>query len=290
MPSYLVTGGSGQLGKCFQAVAKEFSEIQLYFVSRSEVDITQKKMIDSFYKKYPFDGIINCAAYTSVDKAEIEEENALRINCDGLQVLIDFAENKNLSIIHFSSDYVFNGHSTNHYHELAKTNPLGVYGHSKLQGENFLSKSSCKNVTIRTSWLFSPYGKNFVKTIARLGKEKKNLKVVNNQWGRPTYGMDLAKTILKLIYNNSIFTFPILHYANKGICSWEKFAEAIVNELKLNVEVNGIPDSAYPTLAERPKYSILDTQCIEKELNIKIPSWQNSLKKCIESLKNEGSL
>ena len=138
--------------------------------------------------------------------------------------------------------------------------------------------------------MFSPFGKNFVKTIAHLAKEQKELKVVDDQWGRPTYGIDLAETILKLIYNNTIFNFPILHYANQGVCNWQEFAEAIVDELKLNVEVNGIPTSAYPTLARRPKYSILDTQCIEKELNIKIPIWQNSLKKCIQSLKNEGEL
>ena len=176
MPSYLVTGGSGQLGKCFQAVAKEFSEIQLYFVSRSKVNITQVETINSFYKEYPFDGIINCAAYTDVDQAEREEEKALRVNCQGIRNLINFAENKNLSIIHFSTDYVFNGHSSDPYHELRETDPLGVYGHSKLQGENFLLKSSCKNVTIRTSWLFSPYGKKLCQDNSPFGKRKKKFK------------------------------------------------------------------------------------------------------------------
>ena len=290
MPSYLVTGGSGQLGQCFQAVAKEFPEINLFFASRNEVDITRPETIANFYSKNPFVGIINCAAYTNVDLAENEQESTFKINTEGLQNLIDFAENKNLSIIHFSTDYVFDGESSEPYQEEAVTNPIGIYGKSKLQGEILLSKSSCKNVTIRTSWLFSPFGKNFVKTIARIAKEKSALKVVEDQLGKPTYGIDLARTVLKLISNNTIYTFPILHYANQGVCSWKEFAEAIVNELECKTIVQGITTSAYPTSAIRPKYSILDTGRIEKELQIEIPTWQESLKKCIQILKSDGSL
>ena len=290
MPSYLVTGGSGQLGQCFQAVANEFFEINLFFASRNEVDITQSETIANLYSKNSFDGIINCAAYTNVDQAEKEEESTLKINTEGLQNLIDFAENKNLSIIHFSTDYVFEGQSAEPYPEDAATNPIGIYGESKLQGEVLLSKSSCKSVTIRTSWLFSPFGKNFVKTIIRLVKEKSDIKVVEDQWGRPTYGIDLARTILRLISTNKIYTFPILHYANQGVCSWKEFAEAIVNELENKTIVQGIPTSAYPTLAKRPKYSILDTGRIENKLGVAIPTWQESLKKCMQILKSDGSL
>ena len=290
MTSYLVTGMSGQLGQCFQAVVNEFFEINLFFTTRNEVDITRSETIVNFYSKKPFDGIINCAAYTNVDQAENEQENAVKINTEGLQNLIDFAENKNLSIIHFSTDYVFDGQSAEPYPEEAVTNPIGVYGESKLQGEILLSKSRCKNVTIRTSWLFSPFGKNFVKTIARIAKEKPELKIVEDQWGRPTYGIDLARTILRLISINKIYTFPILHYANKGVCSWKEFAEAIVNELERKIIIKGIPTSDYPTLAKRPKYSILETKLIEKELQIEIPKWQESLKKCMQILKSDGSL
>ena len=290
MRSYLVTGGSGQLGQCFHAVTNQFSEINLFFTSRNEVDITRSETIANFYSKNPFDGIINCTAYTNVDQAEKEEENVLKINTEGLQNLIDFAENKNLSIIHFSTDYVFDGQSVVPYQEQVATNPIGIYGKSKLQGEIILSKSSCKNVTIRTSWLFSPFGKNFVKTIARMAKEKSDLKVVEDQQGKPTYGIDLARTVLKLISNNTIYTFPILHYANQGVCSWKEFAEAIVNELECKTIVQGITTLAYPTSAIRPKYSILDTGRIEKELQIEIPTWQESLKKCMKILKNNGSL
>ena len=289
MRSYLVTGGSGQLGQCFHTVAKEFPEANLFFASRNEVDITRPETLANFYSKNPFDGIINCAAYTNVDQAEKEEESALKINTEGLQNLIDFAENKNISIIHFSTDYVFDGQSSVPYPEEAVTNPIGVYGESKLRGENLLSKSSCKNVTIRTSWLFSPFGKNFVKTIARIAQEKSDLKVVEDQQGKPTYGIDLARTVLKLISNNTIYTFPILHYANQGVCSWKEFAEAIVNELECKTIIQGITTSAYPTIAKRPKYSILDTERIENKLGVAIPTWLESLKKCIQILKSDGS-
>ena len=290
MRSYLVTGSTGQLGQCFQEVANEFPDINLFFASRNEVDITRPESIANLYRKNPFVGIINCAAYTNVDRAENEQESTLKINTEGLQNLIAFAENKNLSIIHFSTDYVFDGESSEPYPEEAITNPIGIYGISKLQGEVRLSKSSCKNVTIRISWLFSPFGKNFVKTIARIAKEKSDLKVVEDQWGKPTYGIDLARTVLKLISNNTIYTFPILHYANQGVCSWKEFAEAIVNELECKTIIQGITTSAYPTIAKRPKYSILDTGRIENKLGVAIPTWQESLKKCIQILKNDGSL
>jgi dTDP-4-dehydrorhamnose reductase len=290
MRSYLVTGGSGQLGQSFQEVAKEFPETNLFFASRNEVDISRSETIVNFYSKNSFVGIINCAAYTNVDLAENEQESTFKINTEGLQNLIDFAKIRNLSIINFSTDYVFDGDSSEPYQEKSITSPIGVYGKSKLQGEVRLSKSSCKNVTIRTSWLFSPFGKNFVKTIARIAKEKSALKVVDDQWGRPTYGIDLARTVLKLISNDTMDTVPILHYANKGMCNWKEFAEAIINELEHKTTIQGIPTSAYPTLAKRPKYSILDTGQIEKELQIEIPTWQESLKKCIQILKSDGSL
>ena len=290
MPSYLVTGGSGQLGQCFYAVAKESPEINLFFTSRNQVDITRSETLVNFYSKNPFEGIINCAGYTNVDKAEKEKESALKINTEGLQNLIAFAEDKKLSIIHFSTDYVFDGNSSEPFKELSKTNPLGVYGASKLDGEINLSKSSCKNITIRISWLFSPFGKNFVKTITRLTKEKSALKVVDDQWGRPTYGIDLARTVLSLISNKTIFRFPTLHFANRGVCSWKEFAEAIINTLGSETKVLGVSTSDYPTLAKRPKYCILDTQRVERELKIEIPIWNESLKKCLQILKSNEIL
>ena len=290
MPSYLVTGGSGQLGQCFKSVASEFSQINLFFATRDDVDILRPETIENSYSKNSFDGIINCAAYTNVDRAEKDEESTHQINTEGLQNLIDFANNKNLSIIHFSTDYVFDGLSAKPYQEEAETNPIGIYGNSKLKGEVLLLKSRFKKVIVRTSWLFSPFGKNFVKTITRIAKEKSELKVVDDQFGRPTYGIDLARTILKLILKDTMYTFPILHFANKGICNWKEFAEAIINELEYKTTIQSIPTSAYPTLAKRPKYSILDTRRIEKELQIEIPPWQESLKKCIQILRSNGNL
>jgi dTDP-4-dehydrorhamnose reductase len=290
MPSYLVTGAAGQLGQCFQSVAKEFPEINLLFTSRNEVDITRSETLVNFHSKNPFDVIINCAAYTIVDQAEKEQESAFKINSEGLQNLIAFAEEKKLSIIHFSTDYVFDGSSSKSYQEDAETNPLDVYGASKLQGEIHLSKSSCKNVSIRTSWLFSHFGKNFVKTIAHLAKEKKELKVVEDQCGRPTYGIDLARAVLSLISNKTIYRFPILHYANKGVCSWKELAEAIVNSSGSETKVLGVSTSDYSTLAKRPKHSILDTERIERELKIEIPLWNESLKKCLQIIKSNESL
>lgn len=290
MTSYLVTGGAGQLGQCFQAIVNEFYEINLFFATRNEVNITRSETITNFYSKNPFDGIINCAAYTNVDQAENEQENVFKINTEGLQNLIDFAEDKNISIIHFSTDYVFDGQSSKPYPEEGLKAPLGVYAKSKVQGETLLSKSSCKNVTIRTSWLFSPFEKNFTKTIAHLAKDKNELRVVEDQWGRPTYGIDLARTILKLISKDTIYTFTILHYANQGVCNWKVFADAIVDELEYKTIIQGIATSGYPTLVKRPKYSILDTGRIEKKLGVSIPTWQESLKKCIRILKIDESL
>ena len=231
---------------------------------------------------------INLIANTDTYSSDIN--GMFETNYRAVIRLVDYCNKNNIKLVHFSTDYVFAGQATEPYPEEAITNPIGIYGISKLQGEILLSKSSCKNVTIRTSWLFSPFGKNFVKTITRLAKEKSAIKVVHDQWGKPTYGIDLARTVLKLISNNTIYTFPILHYANQGVCSWKEFAEAIINELEHKTTIQGILTSAYPTLAKRPKYSILDTGQIEKELQIEIPTWQESLKKCIQILKSDGSL
>ena len=289
MPSFLVTGSEGQLGRCFQAVAKEFPRHQLIFTKKNILDLTLPNTFEQIYQIEPFDGIINCAAYTQVDRAEEESLLAQSVNVDGIKNIIDFAEEKALSIIHFSTDYVFDGITTNPYIEDFPPQPINAYGHSKYLGEEILKKASCPHIIIRLSWLFSPFGRNFVKTILKLSLVKETIKVVNDQHGRPTYGIDLAKTVLKLISNDTINTLPILHYANKGICNWKEFAEAIVNESGNKTQVIGVSTSDYPTLAKRPKYSILDTERIEKELGVTLPTWQESLKKCIQILKNDGS-
>ena len=196
MSNILVTGAEGQLGQCFQEVAKEFPIYKLFFESKKTLDITKKESLDKAYHQDPFDGIINCAAYSNVDQAEIEIEKTYKINEFGIQNLVAFAEKKNLFIIHFSTDYVFDGSMRIPLKEEHPKNPLNHYAHSKLAGEKILSKSSCSHITFRISWLFSPFGNNFVKTILKKSNSKQEIKVVNDQLGSPTYGIDLARVVL----------------------------------------------------------------------------------------------
>ena len=231
MPSYLVTGAGGQLGQCFKTVANEFPECTLFFASCFEVDITQPQTLKSYFENQPFDGIINCAGYTQVDQAEKEISEANKINVEGVQNLIDFAEKKSLTLIHFSTDFVFDGNKMGSYFEKDITNPLSVYGKSKLAGEAVLAKSKCQNVCFRVSWLFSPFGKNFVKTILKLSKTKKEINVVVDQYGKPTYGIDLAKAILANLNHPGLFKHNTYHFAQGPETNWFGFAQKITHQL-----------------------------------------------------------
>ena len=203
MPSFLVTGADGQLGQCFRAVAAEFTNHHLIFTNREEVDLARPETLHGFFEANPFSGIINCAAYTQVDQAEEESEKAFQINAEGVQNLVNFAEEKKLSLVHFSRDYVFDGTASVPYQEMDQCDPISAYGQSKYEGEQRLTKAKCPHTTFRISWLFSPFGTNFVKTILRLSKTKEQLEVVKDQWGRPTYGMDLARAVLTHVRNIS---------------------------------------------------------------------------------------
>ena len=286
MPSYLVTGASGQLGQCFQAVAKEFFEVDLYFAKKNEVDITRLDTISNGFKHKPFDGIINCAAYAAVDQAEKEEGNAFKINVDGIQNLIDFAEHKNLSIIHFSTDYVFDGLSKLPLSENSNTNPINEYGSSKLKGEQVCLKNDTNSIIIRTSWLYSSFGNNFLKTMIELMKKNNSVKVVNDQIGSPTYAYDLAKVILKIIVNYKTES-GLFHYSNEGEISWFEFARSIRELYNLDCEIIGVSSDEFKTLAKRPKYSLLDKSKIKNTFNLELPNYKPSLKNCIEIIKNE---
>ena len=201
MPSILVTGAEGQLGQCFQEVAKEFPIYKLFFESKKTLDITEEESLDKVYDQNPFDGIINCAAYSNVDKAEIETKKAYETNESGIQTLATFAKEKNLFIIHFSTDYVFDGNCSIPLKEDHTKNPLNHYAKSKLAGEKILSKANCSHTTFRISWLFSPFGNNFVKTILKLSNINKEIRVVEDQLGSPTYGIDLARVVLEKLTN-----------------------------------------------------------------------------------------
>ena len=284
MPSYLVTGAGGQLGQCFQAVASEYPEHQLFFVNRAEVNILETQTLSNYYEQFPFEGIINCAAYTQVDQAQIEAQQAFKINAEGVQNLIEFSENKNLKLIHFSSDFVFDGTKESSYLETDTSNPLSVYGESKLGGELVLAKSDCQSLCVRVSWLFSPFGKNFVKTILNASQSRNELEIVDDQFGKPSYGIDLARALLTNLDNANLFTYSTYHFAQGPKTNWYEFAIKIVSQAGSRCKVKPIPSSAYPSAAIRPLNAVLDTQQIEKTLSLSLRNWESALTDCINRI------
>jgi dTDP-4-dehydrorhamnose reductase len=284
MSSYLVTGSEGQLGQCFRAIQPEFPQHQLLFASKSEVDITQVETLLNYFKKDPFEGIINCAAYTQVDRAETDANTARKINGEGVQVLIQFAEAKNLKLIHFSTDFVFDGTKKGEYLEDDQATPLSSYGQSKREGEVFLEKANCPSVNFRVSWLYSPFGKNFVKTIIKTCQSNTALKVVDDQFGKPTYGLDLARAVLSCLEHPDLFKNKTYHFAQGPRTTWFDFTRKITQLIGSNCKVKPIPSSAYPTVAKRPSNSALNTQLIENTLSLNIRPWESALEECINKI------
>ena len=284
MSNILVTGAEGQLGQCFQALAIEYPIHNLFFLSKKSLDINKSSSLDKVYNQNPFDGIINCAAYSNVDKAEIETEKAYETNERGIKTLVSFAEKKNLFIVHFSTDYVFDGTSRILLKEEHAKNPVNHYAKSKLAGEKILSKANCSHTTFRISWLFSPFSNNFVKTILKLSKIKKEIRVVDDQLGSPTYGIDLARVILDNFTNLRFFDFECYHFTNKGGISWFEFAKKIIEISKRDCSIKPCLTSEYETLAVRPKYSILDTKRVENHLSLSIPDWEDALIRCFKKI------
>ena len=282
MSSILVTGAEGQLGQCFQALAIEYPIHNLFFLSKKSLDINKSSSLNKVYDQNPFDGIINCAAYSNVDKAEIETEKAYETNERGIKTLVSFAEKKNLFIVHFSTDYVFDGTSRILLKEEHAKNPVNHYAKSKLAGEKILSKANCSHTTFRISWLFSPFGNNFVKTMLKLSNIKEEIKVVKDQLGSPTFGIDLAKVVLDNLTNPKFFNFNCYHFANKGSVSWYEFAKKIIEISKRDCFIKPCLTTEYETHAVRPKYSILDTKRIENNLSLSIPDWEDALTRCLK--------
>ena len=285
MSNYLVTGSEGQLGQCFRAIQPEFPQHQLLFASQSEVDITQVETLLNYFKKDPFEGIINCAAYTQVDQAESDPHNAFKINSEGVQVLIQFAEAKNLKLIHFSTDFVFDGTKKGEYLEDDQPSPISTYGQGKRQGEVYLEKANCPSINFRVSWLYSPFGKNFVKTIIKACKSNKALNVVYDQFGKPTYGLDLARAVLSCLEHPDSFKNKTYHFAQGPQTTWFDFARKITQLIGSNCKVKPIPSSAYPTAAKRPSNSALNTQRIENTLSLNIRPWESALEECIKRIR-----
>ena len=285
MPSYLLSGSEGQLGQCFHSIQSEFPQYRLLFTSQPEVDITKVQTLSNYLKKYPFEGIINCGAYTQVDQAEIDTDAAHKINSKGVRTLIQFAESNNLKLIHFSTDFVFDGIKKEEYLEDDQVNPLSIYGKSKREGEVYLDKADCPSVNFRISWLYSPFGKNFVKTIIKACQSKTALKVVNDQFGKPTYGLDLARAVLSCLDHPDLFKNKTYHFAQGPQTTWFSFARKITELIDSNCLVKPIPSSEYPTTAMRPYNSALKTQLIENALSLNIRPWKSALEECINIIR-----
>ena len=289
MPSYLLTGAGGQLGQCFQAVATQFPQHQLISATREEVNLNRPETLEKIHAATPFEGILNCAAYTQVDKAETEKDKATAINEEGVANLIDFAKPRQLKIIHFSTDFVFDGYQKSPYKETAPPHPLNSYGQSKLKGEQLLIQAKIPSVIIRTSWLFSPYGNNFVKSILFKIKRGEELKVISDQFGKPTSGLDLAQAVLSILDHPALFEAPIYHIAQGPPTSWFGFAQQIVKLSGSKATLRNILSEERPNAARRPHYSVLHTQLIQNNLSLSLRNWEYALTDCLKLIQaNEG--
>lgn len=259
MKKILVTGANGQLGKCLKDAVEQnpIEGYQFLFLTREDLDITQKELVETFFFSNKIDFCINCAAYTAVDLAETEVELAFKVNSDAVKFLAEECKEHGATFIHISTDYVFDGTKETPYLPNDITNPINVYGKSKLEGEKWAIESNPKSIVIRTSWVYSQYGKNFYTTMLRLMQERDELNVVSDQIGKPTDANDLAKYILELIRANDS-NYGIRNFAGDEVMSWYKFAKKIAEKNAFSTQINPIPTSAYPTPAKRPMWSVLD--------------------------------
>ncbi|MDC0463665.1 dTDP-4-dehydrorhamnose reductase [Flavobacteriaceae bacterium] len=285
----LVTGSNGQLGSEIKDISIHYPNFKFFFMDLPELDICKSSQLEVFFKDKNINTVINCAAYTAVDQAEEDAEIAELVNAKGVLNLVNALKKVDGKLIHISTDYVFDGTSFLPYKESDPVSPIGVYGETKRAGELAVINSDIDSIVIRTSWLYSSYGNNFVKTMLRLGSEKENLGVIFDQVGTPTNASDLAKTCLDILLDESLENIStkgkIYHYSNEGVTSWYDFAKAIMELGSLDCKVRPIQTRDYPTPAKRPHYSVLNKSKIKIDFNIQIPYWRDSLDKCIEKLK-----
>tara|TARA_R110000868_G_scaffold82956_10_gene234157 strand:+ start:54316 stop:55182 length:867 start_codon:yes stop_codon:yes gene_type:complete len=279
----LITGANGQLGLCIKDVSTKHPSLQFYFKNSTELDITKKVKIDKLFSEIKFDYCINCAAYTAVDKAESDSENAYLVNAEAVKYLAEACEKTGTTLIHISTDFVFDGAKKTPYTEVDQPNPINVYGASKVKGEKHVKEILEKYFIIRTSWVYSEHGNNFVKTMLRLANEKSEINVVNDQIGSPTYAGDLAEIIMKII-SQEIKSYGTYHFSNEGVTNWFDFAKAIFEIKGVHIRVNPIASGAYPTLAIRPCSSLIDKTKIATQLNMEIPYWRIRLKDCLSKI------
>lgn len=278
----LVTGGNGQLASCIKDVEKLQIDLNVIYTDYLDLDICDFNQVQAFFKSNPqINYCINCAAYTAVDKAETEVKKAFDLNTTGAKNLAQACHEHGAILIHISTDFVFDGKKTVPYSETDEAKPVGVYGASKLQGELEIKRILKEHFIIRTSWLYSEHGNNFMKTILRLAETRNEISVVSDQIGTPTYAGDLAEVILKII-NSKNKNFGLFHYSNEGVASWYDFAKAIIEETSTTTKLKPINTANYPTPAKRPVYSVLDKAKIKKNLQTTIPYWRDSLIKNLE--------
>jgi dTDP-4-dehydrorhamnose reductase len=272
----LITGANGQLGRCLQDVAKSYQEYDFHFKTSIKLNVTKKKEIERLFAQEKFDFCVNCAAYTSVDKAETDQEKAFLVNAEAVRYLAEACKTTNTILIHISTDFVFDGTKTTPYNEEDLPNPINVYGASKLKGEQYVQNILKQYFIIRTSWVYSEYGHNFVKTMLRLSAERDELNVVNDQIGSPTYAGDLAKAIIQIISARAT-SYGLYHYTNEGNISWYDFAKTIFYIKEVKIKVNPISSNDYSTPAKRPAYSTLDKTKTKQMLKLNIRDWRYSL-------------
>lgn len=290
----LVTGRGGQLGKSIQQLVSAQPHFTFVFVGRETLDLSTPQSMTNYFTNNHFDMIINCAAYTAVDHAESEPKLADQINHLAPKQLAQIAKDNDMFLIHISSDYVFNGQNHKPYIETDSTDPQSAYGVSKLKGEQAIRQINPKGAIIRTSWLYSQYGHNFVKTMIKLGRDREALNVIFDQVGTPTYASDLAQAILEIANhylnaeesasNNNI---QLYHYSNEGVCSWYDFSKTIFSLSNIGCQVTPIETKDYPTPAKRPHYSLMNKAKIKNEFTLQIPYWKDSLKTCLRILETQ---
>lgn len=285
MSNILVTGSKGQLGNEMQLIAKKNPDFDYFFTDVDELDITNIKAIEDFVVGNKIDFIVNCAAYTAVDKAETDVELCYKINAEAVKNIAVVAKKHNVKVIHVSTDYVFNGENFKPYNEEDEVCPVSVYGKSKLEGEKVLLETIQEAVVIRTSWLYSSFGNNFVKTMMKLGTEREALNVIFDQVGTPTYAADLAEAIVTILKSEN-FVPGIYHFSNEGVCSWYDFAIKIHQIAEIKCLVRPIESKEYHFPTPRPHYSVLNKSKIKKTYGVDIPHWEESLRKCVDILKN----
>lgn len=279
----LVTGANGQLGQSLQFVAKKYPQIDFVFCDSTQLDIVNLEQVKHVFEQIKPNFCINTAAYTTVDKAESESEKAALINVTGVKNLAEICKENDVVLLHISTDFVFDGNKKSPYTERDIPNPTGVYGQTKLESENILRTIWNKHFIIRTSWVYSQFGHNFMKTMLRLASVKESISVVNDQIGTPTNAIDLAETLVQIILQNhqqpNQNLFGIYHFSNEGACSWYEFAKEIFKQKQVQITLNAITTAEFPTPAKRPAYSVLDKTKLKETFGIQISDWKSSLEK-----------